>query len=165
MDIKGVLVQWFIIFFDKKTSGNVIKNENILKKELPEKLYKPISKTFKRRKVHSPFIDNIWVSDLADMQLISKFNKQIHILQCVVDIYSKYAWDIPLKYEKDIAITNVFQKNLNESNRCEAKSKGCKPNKIWVDKGSEFYNRSVTSWLEKNDVEMYSMHNEGKSFC
>ena len=72
---------------------------------------------FKRRKVHSPFIDNIWVSDLADMQLISKFNKQIHILQCVVDIYSKYAWDIPLKYEKDIAITNVFQKNLNESNR------------------------------------------------
>ena len=89
MDIKGVLVQWFIIFFDKKTSGNVIKNENFLKKELPEKLHKPISKMFKRRKVHSPFIDNIWVSDLADMQLISKFNKQIHILQCVVDIYSK----------------------------------------------------------------------------
>ena len=92
------------------------------------------------------------------MQLISKFNKQIHILQCVVDIYSKYAWNIPLKYEKDIAITIVFQKILNESNCCEAKSKGFKPNKIWVDKGSEFYNRSMTSWFEKNDVEMYSMH-------
>ena len=53
-----------------------------------------------------------------------------------------------------IAINNDFQKYLKESNH--------KPNKIWVDKGSEFYNRSVNSWLEKHDIEMYSMHNKGK---
>ena len=56
---------------------------------------------------------------------------------------------------KGITITNAFQKILDESNR--------KPNKTWLGKGSEFYNRSLTSWLEKNDIEMYSTHNEGKS--
>ena len=54
-----------------------------------------------------------------------------------------------------ITITNPFQKNLGESNR--------KPNKIWVDKASEFYNRSMKLWLQDNDIEMYSTHNEGKS--
>ena len=60
-----------------------------------------------------------------------------------------------MKYKKGITITNAFQKFLKESNR--------KPNKIWVDKGSEFYNRSMKSWLDENDIEMYSTHNEGKS--
>ena len=73
----------------------------------------------------------------------------------VIDIYSKYAWVILLKCKKFVTITNAFQKNLRESNR--------KPNKIWVDKGSEFCNGSMKSWLEKNDIEIYSTHNEGKS--
>ena len=60
-----------------------------------------------------------------------------------------------MKDKKGITITNAFQKTLDESNR--------KPNKIWVDKGSKFYNRSMKSWLEKSDIEMYSTHNEGKS--
>ena len=61
------------------------------KKELAEKLHKPIIKKFENRKVQSPFIENIWGADLADMQLISKFNKGISFLLCVVDIFSKYA--------------------------------------------------------------------------
>ena len=75
------------------------------------------------------------------MQLISKFNKGFRFSLCVIDIYSKYAYVIPLKNKKGITITNVFQKILKESNR--------KPNQIWVDKGSEFYNSSMKSWLEK----------------
>ena len=74
------------------------------------------------------------------MQLISKFNKAICFLLCVIDIFSECAWVIPLKDIKGITITNAFQKILNESNH--------KPNKIWVDKGSKFYNRSMKSWLE-----------------
>ena len=70
---------------------------------------------------------------------------------------------IPSKDKNGTTITNAFQKILKESNSREAKCKGCKPNKIWVDKGSEFYNRSMKSWLEKNDIETYSTHNEGKS--
>ena len=60
--------------FDKKTSGRGIINENISNKELAEELHKPIIRKFERRKVHSPFIDKIWVADFADMQLISKLN-------------------------------------------------------------------------------------------
>ena len=68
------------------------------------------------------------------MQLISKFNKRFRFLLCVIDIFSKYAWVIPLKDKKGVSIVDAFQKILDDSNR--------KPNKIWVDKGSEFYNSS-----------------------
>ena len=137
-------------FFDKKVSGSGIKTENISNKELAEELHKPIV-----RKLHSPLVDNIRGEYLADMQLISKFNKGFRFLLSVIDIYSKYACVIPLRDEKGIAITYALQKILKESNR--------KPNKIWVDKDSEFYNKSMKSWLEKNDIEMCSTNNEGKS--
>ena len=78
------------------------------------------------------------------MQLISKFDKGIRFLLCVIDIYSKYARVISLKDNKGITITNAFQKILKESNR--------KLNKICVDIGSKFYNRSMNSWLEKNAI-------------
>ena len=71
------------------------------------------------------------------MQLISKFNKRFRILSCVIDIYSKYAWVIPLKGKNGITITNALQKILDESQ--------CKPNKIWVDKDNEFCNKSMKS--------------------
>ena len=89
------------------------------------------------------------------MQLISKFNNRFRFLLRVIDIFSKYAWVVPLKDKKGVSIVNAFQKILKESNR--------KPNKIWVDKGSEFYNNSFKKWLKDNDIEMYSIHNEGKS--
>ena len=140
-------------FFDKKTSDSVIKNENISNKELAEELHKPIIRKFNKRKVQSPFIENIWGADLSDMQLINKFNKGFRFLLCVTDIYSKYTCVIPLKDKNGTTITNAFQKFLKESNRLEAMSKGRKPIKIWVDKGSEFYYRSMISWLEKNAIE------------
>ena len=82
--------------FDKKTSGSDIKNKNISNKELAEELQKPIIRKFKKRKVRSSFIHKIWGPDIADMQLISKFNKRIRFSLCVIDIFSKYAWVIPL---------------------------------------------------------------------
>ena len=103
-------------FFDKKTSGRTVKNKNFSNKELAEELHKPIIRKLKKRKVHSFFIDNICGSDLADIQLISNFNKGFRILLCVININSKYAWVIPLKDKKGITITNVFQKILDESN-------------------------------------------------
>ena len=70
-------------------------------------------------------------------------------------IFSKYAWVIPLDNKKGITITNAFQRILYESKY--------KPNKTWLDKGSEFYNISMKSWLKDNGIEIYSTHNEGKS--
>ena len=89
------------------------------------------------------------------MQLLSKYNKGIRFLLCVIDIFSKCAWVVPLKDKKGISIVKAFQSILKQSNR--------KPNKIWVDKGSEFYNAYFKKWLRDNDVIMYSTHNEGKS--
>ena len=89
------------------------------------------------------------------MQLIIKHNKRIKYLLCVVDLFSKYAWVVPLKDQKGVSIIDAFQKNLNNSKR--------KPNKIWVDQGSEFYSNHFKKWLKDNNIEMYSTHNEGKS--
>ena len=79
--------------------------------------------------MYSSFKDNISCVDLADMQLLSKFNKGFRFLLCVIDIFSKYAWAVPSKDKKGISIVNAFQIILKESNRT--------PNKISVDKGSE----------------------------
>ena len=87
-------------FFDEKTSGSGIKNENMSDQQLVEELHKPIIRKFKKRKVHSAFADNICGLDLADMQLISRFNKRFRFLLCIIDICSKYAWVIPLKDKK-----------------------------------------------------------------
>ena len=84
-----------------KGSGVTIANKYIPQnKQLAEELHKPIIRKFKRREAYSEFKDNIWAADLADMQLISKFNKGFRFLLCVIDIYSKYAWVIPLKDKK-----------------------------------------------------------------
>ena len=141
-------------FFDSKVSGSGAKlipqNE-----QLAEELHKPIIEKFKKRKVYSAFKDNIWGADLVVMQLLSKCNKGIRFLLCVIDIFSKYAWAVPLKDKKGISIVKALQSVLKQSNR--------KPNKIWVDKGSEFYNAYFKKWLRDNDIVMYSTHNEGKS--
>ena len=86
-------------FFDKMSSGGMIPNNkgNI---PLVDELHKPIIRKLKKRKVYSSFRDNIWGVDLADMQLLSKFNKGFRFLLYVIDILSKYAWVIPLKDKK-----------------------------------------------------------------
>ena len=80
MDINEVLRQCFINLLIKKNSGATVKNENISNKELAEELNKPFVRKFNKRKVQSLFMDSIWGSDLADMQLISKFEKGIRFL-------------------------------------------------------------------------------------
>ena len=136
-------------FFDKKSQGSghplssasqlASNKENI---QLADELHKPIIKKLKKRKVYSSFRDNIWGVGLADMHLLSKFNKRFRFLLCVIDIFSKYPWVIPLKDKKGISIVNAFQKILDDSKRSEAEDKGQKPNEIRVDKRSEFYNIS-----------------------
>ena len=98
-------------FFDQKTSRGAIKNENMSNKELAEELHKPIIRKFEKRKVNSPFIENIWGADLADMQLVSKFNKGIRFLLCVVDIFCRYAWVITLKVIQVLQLLIVFKKS------------------------------------------------------
>ena len=144
---------------DKKSVGSGAKCVNTKitpqNEQLADELQNPIIRKLKKRKVYSAFKDNIWGADLADMQLLSKYNKGIRFLLCVIDIFSKYAWIVPLKDKKGISIVKAFQSILKQSDR--------KPNKIWVDKVSEFCNAYFKKWLRDNNIIMYSTHNEGKS--
>ena len=138
-------------FFDKNSKGSGVINETNY--QLANELHKPVIKKFKERKVYSSFRDNIWGVDLADMQSLSKFNKGIKYLLCAIDLFSKYAWVIPVKDKKGTSIVNAFQKII---------SKKRKPNKIWFYQGSEFYNQSFKDFLKINIIEMYSTFSEGK---
>ena len=95
-------------FFDKKSKGSGIINEPNY--QLANELHKPIIRKFKKRKVYSSFRDNIWGIDLADMKSLSKYNKGIKYLLCSIDIFSKYAWVVPLKIKKELVLLIYFKK-------------------------------------------------------
>ena len=88
------------------------------------------------------------------MQSLSQYNKRIKYLLCAIDLFSKYAWVVPLKDKRGISIVNAFQKIV---------SKGRKPNKIRVDQDGEFYNNLLKRFLKINNTEMHSTYNKGKS--
>ena len=116
-------------FFDKKSRGSGITNNDIKQNlQLAKELHKPIIRKFEKIKVYSGFRNNIWGVDLADMQLISKFNKGFRFLLCVIDIFSKYAWVVPLK-------DKILEK------------KGDKLHVKW--KG---HDNSFNNWIDKKDL-------------
>ena len=93
------LASMVYIFFDSKVSGSGAKL-TLQNEQLANELHKPIIRKFEKRKVYPTFKDNIWGVDLADMQLLSKYNKGIRFLLCVIDIFCKYAWVVPLIHKK-----------------------------------------------------------------
>ena len=145
-------------FFDKKSMGSGTVKPSSLESSssiLVDELHKPVIKKINKRKVYSQFKDNIWGVDLADMQSLSRKKKGIKYLLCAIDLYNKYPFVIPLKDKKGVSIVNAFDKIIKQSRR--------KPNEIWEDQGSEFYNNVFKKWLLDNDIIMYSTYNEGKS--
>ena len=115
---------------------------------LAEELHKPIRRNFKKRRVLVNDIDKIWAADLVDMQAFSKFNRGFKYLLAVIDVFSKYGWLIPLKDKTGKSVASALKTIFEER----------KPEKMWVDKGKEFYNKDV-----KDLIELYSTENEEKS--
>ena len=115
---------------------------------LAEELHKPIRRKFKKRRVLVNGIDKIWAADLVDMQAFSKFNRGVKYLLAVIDILSKYGWLVPLKDKTGKSVASALKTIFKER----------KPEKMWVDKGKEFYNKDV-----KDLIELYSTENEEKS--
>ena len=99
-------------------------------------------------------IDEIWAADLVEMQQFSRWNKGYKYLLMVIDVFSKYGWIVPLKDKKGETVTKAFQNIFKE---------GRKPEFVWTDKGSEFYNRHLKDLLRKHEIELYSTENEEKS--
>ena len=130
----------------KKTLGLGVENDN---KILSKELHKPKRKNYVRRKIIVNHIDEIFAADLVEMQKFSKINKGYRYLLTCIDIFSKYAFAIPLKDKKGITIKNVLQKIFNKR----------KPKFLWTDNGKEFYNNQVNDLLEKNNIKLYSTNN------
>ena len=120
--------------------------------KLANELHKPIIRNFKRRKVNFGNEPNeIWSADLIDLKKLKKYNNGFQYIINIIDLYSRYAWSIPIKNKTGKSIVEAFN-SINQ-----------KPKKIWVDNGSEFYNKIFKKWLNDNNIEMYSTFNEGKA--
>ena len=133
----------FYTFSDKKSSERCFAIKPNYQRW--NELHRQIIKKFKRKKLDTSLRDNICGVDLADMQSLSNYNKWIKYLLCAVDLFTQYAWVVPLKEKKGINIVNAFQKIV---------SKGCKPNKIWVDQGHEFDNKLFKGFLKTYSIKM-----------
>ena len=121
--------------------------------KLANELHKPIIRNFKRRKVNFGNEPNeIWSADLIDLKKLKKYNNGFQYIINIIDLYSRYAWSIPIKNKTGKSIVEAFDS-----------IRGSKPKKLWVDNGSEFYNKIFKKWLNDNNIEMYSTFNEGKA--
>ena len=107
-----VLASMVYDFFEKKTacSGVNMHENNERPLDLAEEVHKRFIRKFKKETVYSRFKDNIWGSDLPDIQLISKFNNGSRFLFCVIDIFSKYAWVVHFKDKKVLQLLILFRK-------------------------------------------------------
>ena len=117
--------------------------------ELAEELHRPAKRKFQKRKVLVSGIDKIWAADLADLSAFREDNNKVNFLLLVIDTFSKYGWIKPLPDKKGITVANALKEIFEE---------GRKPEKLWTDKGKEFYNKDV-----KDLVELYSTENQEKS--
>lgn len=122
--------------------------------ELSDELFAPARKKFTRLKVHASGRDDIWTMDIVDMNELLSYNMGYRYILTIMDVYSRYAWCLPLKVKTAEAVFAAFSSVVKE---------GRKPHKLWVDKGSEFYNSRFKRWCSENDCVMYSTFGDSKA--
>jgi len=120
-----------------------------------EEIHHQVKRKFKRRKVIVTGIDEIWALDLASMESFAKSNDGYKYILCIVDVFSKFAWCVPLKTKTGVTILHAVKDVIEESKR--------QPEKIWVDKGSEFYNKEFLAWTKSQNIVVYSTYGDSKS--
>ena len=110
---------------------------------LAKEVFSPQITKFKRQRIIPLYKDETWSADLIDKSSLSKYNNNYKFILTVIDIFTKYAWAIPLKNKSGLSITNGFKIVLSE--HPQGGSEPRKPEKLWVDRGSEFYNKTFKS--------------------
>ena len=123
--------------------------------QFAKEVHHPVKKKFERRKVVVTGIDEIWAMDLASMESFVEYNKGYKFILCIIDVFSKYAWCVPLKNKAGITILDEVKNITIVDDRI--------PQKIWVDRGSEFYNKEFQKWANHNKITIYSTYGESKS--
>jgi len=126
-----------------------------LSNKISNELHHQVTRNFTRRKVIALHTDQIWAMDLIDMVEYAKQNNGEKYILCIIDVFSKYAWCIPLADKTAATVLKAFKSVIKSSKR--------QPEKIWSDKGSEFYNELFKAYLNKNDITQYSTYGESKS--
>ena len=119
---------------------------------MANELHKPIRHKFLKRFVFVRNVDDVWGADLVDMQKMAKKNSGYQYILMIIDVFSKYGWAAPLKYKRGSEVANALRK-IFKKNKCK---------KLWVDSGTEFYNKDVYKLLKENNIEIYSTNNDEK---
>ena len=125
------------------------------KKEIAKEIFSPVIKKFQRIQIQTHYKDECWSIDLIDRSSLSKYNKNYKFIFTIIDNHTKYAWAIPLKDKSGKSTTAAFKKLIETSKR--------KPDKIWSDRGKEFYNKTFLDFLKQNEIQIYSTNSDLKA--
>ena len=128
---------------------------------LAKAVFSPQITMFRRERTLTLYKDETWSADLIDKSSLSKYNNNYKFTLTVINIFTKYAWAIPLKNKSGLSITNCFKKVLSEHPQGGSEPK--KPEKLWVDRGSEFYNKTFKSLLKEYETKLYSTYSDLKA--
>ena len=128
---------------------------------LAKEIFSPQISKFRKQRIIPLYKDKTWSADLIDKSSLSKYNNKYKFILTVIDIFTKYAWDIPLKNKTGLSITNGFKIVLSEHPQGGSESR--KPEKVWVDRGSEFYNKTFKSLLKDYETKLFSTYSDLKA--
>ena len=149
LEIQLIQKESYVLGLELKKNAQNLRWEE----KLADGLHKPIKRNFRKRRVIVHNVDDIWCSDLVEMQKLSKWNKGYKYLLMVLDLFSKYGWIVHLNTKTGSEVSDAFETIFRQN----------KPKKLWFDKGKEYYNKNVKDLLAKNNIEIYSTENEEKS--
>ena len=125
------------------------------KKEIVKEIFSPVIKKFQRIQIQTHYKNECWSIDLIDRSSLSKYNKNYKFIFTIIDNYTKYAWAIPLKDKTGKSTTTAFKSLIEKAKR--------KPDKIWSDRGKEFYNETFLDFLKEQNIHIYSTHSDLKA--
>ena len=125
------------------------------KKEIAKEIFSPVIKKFDRIKIIPHYKDECWSIDLIDRSSLAKYNKNYKFISTIIDNHTKYAWAIPLKDKSGRSTTNSFKSLIEKTKR--------KPDKIWSDRGKEFYNKTFLNFLKEQNIHIYSTNSDLKA--
>ena len=128
---------------------------------LAKEVFSPQITKFRRERIIPLYKVETWSADLIDKSSLSKYNNNYKFILTVIDIFTKYAWAIPLKNKSGLSITIGFKIALSENPQGGSESR--KPEKLWVDRGSELSNKTIKSLLKEYERKLYSTYSDLKA--
>ena len=126
-----------------------------LKQKIAKEIFSPVVKKFDRIQIQTHYKDECWSIDLIDRSSLAKYNKNYKFIFTIIDNHTKFAWAIPLKDKSGKSTTTAFKKLIETSKR--------KPEKVWSDRGKEFFNKTFLDFLKQNEIQIYSTHSDLKA--